>query len=832
MAHRFTSQTQERLFFAVLGQLRKIGYRDSLLLERYDFADHFSSLPSTVTAPAAAFGQLPPDPNSACFAVALTNGDSGASLIARYRALGAPRALEVRDDSVVHWRVSANVSEVDRQNVISPSQLDGIFHRNRDAWNPSSVMRAKNIAPITGGRQRDFIDAGLMPALESHVHEKLDPLLRGILNAARLDFRRRNKKEPDSDRLFRLVFRALTGKMMHDRDLEPFNAISGPDSPRKFLREVAQHYNDPKPIIDDLETQRLVLSRLWSGMGFANLSIDVLAFVWENTLVTSDIRKAHGIHATPPNVARFVARALIGNAPDARRVVVEPCAGSGTFLIAALQCIKELLPPDTNLRRRHEYFANTLRGFETESFGIEVSQSSLTMADFPNHNGWYLKDEDVFGSQSESPHFISSLKKARFVLCNPPFEAFSESQRGRYQSQYARGPVELLHRVLDLIPPDAEIGFVLPHTVIDGQPYSELRRKIGERFSDLQVVQLPEGIFKKARFPSALLIAKNPNRHRGTQVSFSYVSSADDFVQRGTIDRTEVARKSLDELEQSLSIAELGELWDFLSCHPKVSSAVSEIARGVEWESDTKGHVLDSPRGGALPGFHTSKELRCFESPPISFLVPEDKKYLAWDRPWHLPKVVCNAVRKRQVGPWKIAACPVDLNLICTQNFTVLWPKAPWTAKSLAAVMNGPIACAFMACHETWKHITKENLRELPVPTLDNAQIATLDNLVGHYQRVAALKRDGLFDDRIADRQLTSLLKDIDSIVLLAYGLPEDLVEDLVMFFEDHNRPASVQYDIEELLDHEPLSDATEREAEDASALWSVFESSLHDDRV
>ena len=203
---------------------------------------------------------------------------------------------------------------------------------------------------------------------------------------------------------------------MHDRGLPPFSTIDGPAHPGEFLELVALHYDDPKPIISDIRTQRLVISMFWQGLGFAHLSLDVLAFVWENTLVSDAMRESQGIHATPPSVARLIARTLIGDAPENRRFVVEPCCGSGTFLIAALQRIRELLPPDPDLRSRHRYFANTLKGFDTESFGLEVAQSCLTLADFPNQNGWYLKEEDVFKTARQSPRFTSSLKSARYVL--------------------------------------------------------------------------------------------------------------------------------------------------------------------------------------------------------------------------------------------------------------------------------------------------------------------------------------------------------------------------------------------------------------------------------
>lgn len=796
----------------------------------YVFSDHFSSNRETVTAPAVAFGQEPSDPNTACFAVVLSNGESGIPLISRYRALGAPRALEITDDAVIHWRVSSKISSADRQVEFDHKSLHSAFMANHDKWKPSSVLRAKNITANIEMRQLDFIDIGLLPALESHVREKLDPLLKHVLSQAKDEYRKKHRKTPQVDRLFTLVFRALTGKVMHDRGLEPFAAISGPKYPGRFLKMVADHYHDPKPIIDDLDIQKLVFEVLWSGISLAHLSIDILAYVWENLLVTDDIRERLSIHATPPNVARFLVETLIHDAPETGRTIVEPCCGSGTFLIAALQRLRELLPTELNVSKRHDYFARMLRGFDQESFGLEVSQSCLLLADFPNHNGWQLKEEDVFEEREKSPKFYSSLDESRFVLCNPPFKDFSQKEKRHYRVSFSQKPVELFHRVLDHMPSDAEVGFVLPYQAIDGRSYAGLRERIAKRFEEIDLVHLAEGVFEKAKFPTVLFVARKP-RHTGnkSEVRFSVAKDPTSFKNCGRLDRTEVSEKRISEIRISLAAVELADLWSFLSSCRTLSTATEDIARGVEWEKfDPKVHISKDPKRGFLPGFHKAESLRCFEPPILRFLnaKKEDRRRKAWDKPWHLPKVVCNAVRKSQ-GPWKICACAVDLNLLCTQNFTVLWSKSPWTAKSLAAVMNGPVACAFMATHENWKHLSKEILSQMPIPALTETNFSRLDSLVGQYETVASVKRDGIeIAESQIDSQLTNLLIQIDWLVLSAYDLPKRLKEMLLSYFIGHSRSSSVQYDIQEL--------ATEKEPSgvDEAVSWDVVERALRENRV
>src|SRR5205807_2649540 len=111
------------------------------------------------------------------------------------------------------------------------------FRANASLWRPESILRAKNIGPVEP-LQRDFIDLGLIPALERQISVKLDPLLRGILFSAIDDFYARTRTTPDPDELFRLLFRALAGKVMHDRERPGFTNFSGAPDADALLRAV------------------------------------------------------------------------------------------------------------------------------------------------------------------------------------------------------------------------------------------------------------------------------------------------------------------------------------------------------------------------------------------------------------------------------------------------------------------------------------------------------------------------------------------------------------------------------------------------------------------
>jgi hypothetical protein len=188
-----------------------------------------------------------------------------------------------------------------------------------------------------------------------------------------------------------------------------------------------------------------------------------------------------------------------------------------------------------------------------------------------------------------------------------------------------------------------------------------------------------------------------------------------------------------------------------------------------------------------------------------------------------------------------LAACPVDLNIICSQNFTVIWPKAPWTSKSLAAVLNGPIAAAFVAARENWKHLKKKTYEGVPLPTLTGEQIATLDRLVGRYMTLAASARDfadedgGFFSIKYPSvEERRELLRAIDRLVLSGYSLTQDLEDQLLAFFGGYSRPLPFAYGIESIIKGSPVgpSEVLDPLVGTHPGAWPCVKEALEEDRL
>ena len=213
----FQSATQKELFETTVKGLERLGYHNGLSERDYGFLDYFAN--SERVVPLAAFGQLPPSYKTACFGVLLSSGDGpqGPHLIAEYRSLGAPFHFEVRSDRVALWVVGQDIENTRIQKEFRKEELRAAFRLHVNDWSPESVLRAKNIEFPRKNPQFDFYDFGLIPALEDQIQRKLDPLLRTALAAAQETFRSTATGKLDERDLFRLVFRLLAGKVLHDR---------------------------------------------------------------------------------------------------------------------------------------------------------------------------------------------------------------------------------------------------------------------------------------------------------------------------------------------------------------------------------------------------------------------------------------------------------------------------------------------------------------------------------------------------------------------------------------------------------------------------------------
>ena len=239
---------------------------------------------------------------SAAFAV--ISGASDVSAIVGRRALGAPILFVIGQSDVGVWRVGAQGAPRLLERV-SLDALPELFQRNAERWRPQAVHRAKSLAQSQVVYQLDFVDLGLIPAIEHEVEDKLDRLLKRVI-----DQLLEGLDGEWEEAAFRTTFRLLAAKILVDR--EHPDALSWAVAPvGEVLAGIEAYYNlGQLSTFASASVPSKSVAAAWlllrEGISFRNISSDSLAFVYENTLVTADTRKRFGTHSTPRQVAEYV----------------------------------------------------------------------------------------------------------------------------------------------------------------------------------------------------------------------------------------------------------------------------------------------------------------------------------------------------------------------------------------------------------------------------------------------------------------------------------------------------------------------------------------------
>ncbi|MEA2859229.1 MAG: hypothetical protein QOC72_1268 [Methylobacteriaceae bacterium] len=768
----------------VRAELSKLGYR--AVMPDYVFSDVFDPAAPERRVPLAAFTHSPPSYRNAAIGVV-----ENAFEASDYRALGAPLLLLIQDDQVAVWQVrSAGPPALHAR--VKLEQLGVLFAENAESWNPSRIHAAKSFGALNRSYQLEFVDLGLLPAIEGQIHSKLDRLLNEALGeTVRLRVIRPGEEVNDK-LIFRTVFRLLAAKVLQDR-ANPVAAKWDQNDIDSVLKRIRAYYKLNDLPGENASFRGTLFETAWAtlrgGINFSNISSDDLAFVYENTLVTEETREHFGVHSTPRPVAEYVLSRLDLSAikPEDMQVY-EPFAGAGVFMVAALGKMRDLLPRDMGDRERHNFLVKRLYGDELEPFAKEVAVLSLILADYPNHNGWAVSQLDLFHQFS----IATRAQGATLVLCNPPFEKFTEAEKKQYPeaaARSARKPIAALSAVLDAKP--AALGFVLPESFIDGQHYRRERERIETLYKDVEVVALPDRIFKASVIRSSLVIAQeprvggdSPTRLRSTVVS---VRDRDRFLKTGEVSNVRVKVQPLLANPGRLWIDELDEIWEALAALPKLTT-VAEVHRGIEWQDRQSEAIHSKPEEGDCLGIHSADSIHAFyfDAPKYLDCRPERLRGGAFELPWKDPKILANAARLSR-GPWCFAAAVDRDRLVASQQLFGIWRvnqgEGGPSLNTLCALLNSPVAVAYISSNSPPDRIRVNTVKAVPIP---HNLPAGIDELVERYSQLIH-EQQALFSD--SSERANRLLHEIDALVLRSYDLSPRMERRVLDYFRGEMRP-------------------------------------------
>jgi len=642
-----------------------------------------------------------------------------------------------------------------------------------------------------------------MPLVEGEIGKALSNLVERVILEIRNHLKPQEMTAILSRWLFQSAFWLLAAKILRDKNVPTFRALDSVDIDEVFSH-VATHYGTSSyQPIHGQQAREALTAAAHSFSQFSHLghvTTESLSYVYENTLISKAMRVQLGIHSTPSYLVDYIVWRLapwIEEIVPERRHVVEPACGYPAFLVSAMRLLKDLHPVSAS----QQYLRQHLHGIDIDDFAIELARLALTLADIPNPDGWDVRQDDMFMSDT----LERLADKAMVLLANPPFENFKQTDRDHYARQgvihtYLNKTAELLHRVLHRLHPGAVFGVVIPQGLLQSKNTSDLRALIAREFEIAEICLFPDKIFMFSDMESAVLLGRKlsqPGKVVG-RVRYRRVREPDtERFKRfytATTERWLPQTRFIASAHTSFQVPELEEVWEWCRHLPPLARFV-EIDKGLEYkgkdlpaDAQTISH-FHFP--GAVRGFaRMTSDLRIDSQPPEIWMSVDP---MVISRPrtgttTGVPQILLNYARVSRL-PWRLKAIIDREGHAVTSRFLTLSPLTEsCPLEFLWGLCNSPFANAYVYTHTEKRDVLTGMIRAMPVPHTSDSKIQRVVEAVHKYfEVVAPSEREGLtpaFDQNTACR----LLQHVDAEILRLYGLPPRLERQLLDLFSGFKR--------------------------------------------
>jgi N-6 DNA methylase len=762
----------------------------------------------------AGFAQRPFDSRSSCVSamdvVTTPEADAKAS-----RSLGAPLTFLCQNDSLLWW------SQTDKEPYqvgvpIPSSQVEGFFREHKSNFAPNVIYRAKTLGRFESGYQLSFVDLDLMPFVEKQAGEMIERLL--LDSVAEVRDAMGWPKQVDLKQgqwLVKSVFWLLGAKMLHDKGVEGFIRLDFRDVDEVFAR-LSRHYGESADIITS-EQKRRALEPVGTRIDFAAdlrmATTEALAYVYENTLISDEIRTELGTHSTPSYLVDYVVGRLepwIRETNQKDRRVFEPACGHAAFLVAAIRLLTSLLPPEmAEPKARKKYLRERVYGYDTDDFAVEIARLSLTLTDIPNPNGWSVKVADLF----ESDLLERMSTQSTILLSNTPFEDIKPSQRQRYATRF-RSPrflnktAELLYRALSSMPVGGMCGVVVPQALLHERNASDFRKLLIQQFDIQELCLFPDNIFNFADQESAVVIGRKIRDSASRSAGLRYRRVREREMSRfresyGVTSEVFVNQQRFEQAPRfDLRVPDLERVWQSCERLPKLRD-YADIGQGFSHIGEDQPTfptgtvtVSDTPFAGAVEGFQNlGTGIYSHQLPPLKWLnlSPDVVRRPMSGTLCGVPQVLLNEAPVQR-APWCLRAMIDRVGRPAKSSFTILRPRSSAVPLEIIwAILNSPIANAYAYSHSSKRNILTGTWREFPVPRFTPNHVDKIERAVKDYFELATqtgpqmplLNREELPADKAVLRDLHWR---IDAEVLRLYELPPALERDLLDYFTGWRR--------------------------------------------
>jgi len=786
------------------------GYRPSDMVEgyRYTVCTPDGNLKSA-TAPLVAFGSPQRNMRSACVAAFEAPSDSEAQAALReVRYLATPAAIVGLGQGVSFYAVS-HQGEPSVVDTYPREEWRRRLRHRLEYLDPRSLMAAKR-----GVREIALFDARLFSWAEDITERTLSSLLEEMfdtLNRALGAAQRKTRAVQQS--ILHFLFRMLAARVLEDqakieRALGPWDTARAASTFLGIKLDPAIAASVP----DDAAAR--ILKAMRERFSFDSLTPETLAYAYENALVSNQARHDLGIFYTPRSIARYVLQHLpLESLPQAKRVLLDPCCGSGSFLLAAHERLNAMLPDEWGPAQRHKYLADRLLGMDVDPFARETARLALLLAGLEVGNGWTIIDGDA-----TKPLPAALPRTPMIVVTNPPFK---EVKGGGVRRELA---AEIIANLLSHLPPDGFIGVVVPQSLLESSAAKAVRATLLRTCTVMEIATFPGSLFH-SNAETAVLLARKDSGSRSRRASSvvtireCHAKDVAAFQRSQKFSATySVSTTAWDRDDQARFIASpFFDLWERLEKSCKTLEEVALVENGLQVRPDDSESVSKILRVDDVP--YVDRVSTAIV--PFAFIADgtiEQPKYLRYGQQLHRtrsadnfedPKVLISSNRNPAYS-WRIIAAIAPAGIYYSENFQGIRPRDDKTTlHELVAVLNCHVANAWFHSHCRKRKIVLRILKQMPFPTFDvdqrerlGAKVRRLSSLA-HRARAnrfswltegAGLWDSDLYTPRVEAlrEEATLVLGEIDAIVFDAYGISESERQALTKWMGLDRRPTPV----------------------------------------
>jgi hypothetical protein len=506
----------------------------------------------------------------------------------------------------------------------------------------------------------------------------------------------------DAGEVARLVIGALAAVIVRDK-----YRISASSSSALVDSVIARH-GSYFEYLASVETSNpdvvaLAIDNLAEGFDYSAVDARTINRVYENLLVTPEVRKALGIFYTPPEFATRVLAALpIETIEPERRSVFDPSCGSGNLLLAAIERLELLMPGGWSPSEAHAWLNTHISGCDVDAVATEIARLSMLVSSLPLGNNWAIDNRDFI---NDPPQISPSV-----IVSNPPWRNPTGSRN--------EAATTFLARSLGLLSDGGLLACVLPATWLSNGAARESREELARLCEVFEVWRLPRDVFEEARYGTAVVFCrKAPTAVRRSHYAFRWVAAGAarrrQFLDDGTPTASWLA--SIPEPGSPLVAGPI----DTRATRRRVARLrdVAVVTSGVVQQGTPQpvadGRFLALPRGIQYEPYSTIDARLAVPVNSGEDIGPGNRDLLAF----HAPQLLVQAHRNPDTA-WRVRPVLDLVGVVPSNAWHAVAPNEADedAAFALLALLASSIASVWVHSRVATKNIPKSVLEEIPLP--------------------------------------------------------------------------------------------------------------------